>query len=126
MALSLAQRLLRSLTAILTLHAPRGELTLPTRLYTVTDILIATRWEVIHTGLVRQPSVVTSPIQMTLTSLAALQVVLRPLCRLPTTTSQVVQALAAPRLQVVHLLTATPPMVAPQVAVHPLAALTTP
>jgi hypothetical protein len=124
--MSVAQRHLRSLTAILTSHALRGELSLPMRLYTVTDILIATRWDLIQTGLARQPSLVASRTPMTRTSLPTLQVVLRPSCRLPTTTSQVVQALAAPRLQVAGSLTVTPPMVAPQVAVPPPAALATP
>lgn len=137
MATSVAQRLLhspailslralRGLTAILTSRALRGELNLPAPLYTVTDILIATRWDRIQTGLARQPSVVVSRTRMTLSSPPALQVVLRPSCRLPTTTSQAVQALAAPRLQVAVSLTVTPPTVAPQVAVPPPAALATP
>ena len=123
MALSVAQSHLRSVTAILTSRALRGGLNLPARLYTVTDILIASRWEGTRSGLARQPSVAISPIPMTLSSLlAALQAVLRPSCRLPTMTSQVVQAPEAPRLLAASLLTVTPPMVAPQVGVPPLAA----
>lgn len=122
MALSVAQRHLRSLTAILTCHALRGESNLPPRLYTVTDTLIATHWDRTRSGLARQPSVASSPIPTILSSLAALQAVLRPSCRLPTTTSHVVQAPEAPRLLAEDLLTVTPPMVAPQVDVPPLAA----
>lgn len=114
MALSVAQSHLRSLTAILTSRALRGGLNLLARLYTVTDILIASRWEGTRSGLVRQPSVAISPIPMTLSSLlAALQAVLRPSCRLPTMTSQVVQAPEAPRLLAESLLTVTPPTAAP-------------
>ena len=126
MALSVAQSHLRSVTAILTSRALRGELNLPAPLYTVTDILIATRWDRIQTGLARQPPVVVSRTQTTLTSPPALQAMLRPSCPLPTTTSQVVLALAAPRLQVAGSLTVTPPTVAPQVAVPPPVALATP
>lgn len=122
MALSVAQSHLRSLTAILTSHALRGGLNLPARLHTVTDILIASRWEGTRSGLARQPSVAISPIPMTLSSLVALQAVLRPSCPLPTMTSQAVQAPEALRLLAESLLTVTPPMVAPQVGVPPLAA----
>ena len=111
--MSVAQSRLRSNTAILTCPALRGELRLLTRLHTVTDILIATRWVRTRSGLARQPSVVTSPIPMTLSSLAALQAVLRPSCRVPTMTSRVVQAPEAPRLLSEGLLTMKPPMTAP-------------
>ena len=122
MALSVAQSHLRSLTAILTSHALRGASNPPARLYTFTDILTAFRWEGIRSGLARQPSVAISPIPMTRSSLAALQAALRPSCPLPTMTSQVIRVPEAPRLLAESLLTVTPPMVALQVGVPPLAA----